>query len=200
MEHEEKQLTQEESLRIIREMIDAAKNEVTNDAFIFLLWGWLVFIASLTQFVLIELNYAEISGFAWMLMPVGGVITVIYSMRKSRRDRTKTNVTESLKYTWIAFTTAMCIIMFLGSMGFGQLLPCIMVLYGMGLFLSGGAMQFRPLILGGIFCWLCAIIGFELKAEAYVVYQLPVIAVAVMGGYIIPGYLLKMSNKKQQHV
>ena len=85
-------------------------------------------------------------------------------------------------------------------MNFGQLLPCIMVLYGMGLFLSGGAMRFRPLILGGIFCWLCAIAGFELKAEAYAAYQLLIIATAVMGGYIIPGYLLKMSNKKQQHV
>lgn len=196
METEEQHLTQEESLRIIREMIDAAKNDVKNDAFIFLLWGWLVFIASLTQFIMIETDHAAFSSFAWMLMPVGGVVTVIYSMRKSRQDRTKTNVTESLKYIWIAFTAALCIIMFLSSMGYGQLLPCIVVLYGMGLFLSGGAMRFRPLICGGVFCWLCAIAGFILSAHNYELYELLMVAAAVMGGYIIPGYLLKMSNKK----
>jgi len=196
MEYEDKPLTQEESLRIIREMIDAAKDDVSNDAFIFLLWGWLVFVASLTQFVMIELNYGQFSSFAWMLMPIGGVVTVIYSMRKAKREHIRTNVTESLKYTWIAFTAALFILMFLSSMGWGQLLPCIMVLYGMGLFLSGGAMQFRPLLLGGIFCWICAIVGFLLRTPAYEIYQLPLIATAVMGGYIIPGYLLKKSNKK----
>ena|SRR6218665_240525 len=191
MEQEEKQLTQEESLRIIHEMISAAKNEVKADAFIFLLWGWLVFVASLAQFILV-MAHVQWNSLPWMLMPVGGVITVVYSMRKARKDKTKTNVTESLKYTWIAFTAAMLIIMFFNDMSFLQVLPCIMVLYGMGLFLSGGALQFRPLLYGGIFCWLCAIAGFEVQN----VYQLLILATAVMGGYIIPGYLLKMNNKK----
>lgn len=191
MEQEEKQLTQEESLRIIHEMISAAKNDVKADAFIFLLWGWLVFVASLAQFALVMMH-VQWNSVPWMLMPVGGVITVIYSMRKSKRDKTKTNVTESLKYTWISFTAAMLIIMFFNNMSFLQVLPCIMVLYGMGLFLSGGALQFRPLLYGGVFCWLCAIAGFEVQN----VYQLLILAVAVMGGYIIPGYLLKLNNKK----
>ena len=188
---QEKQLTQEESLRIIHEMISAAKNDVKADAFIFLLWGWLVFAASLTQFILV-MAHVQWNSVPWLLMPVGGVITVVYSVRKGKKDKTKTNVTESLKYTWIAFTAAMLIIMFFNGMPFLQVLPCIMVLYGMGLFLSGGALQFKPLLYGGIFCWLCAIAGFEIQN----VYQLLVLAVAVMGGYIIPGYLLKMNNKR----
>jgi len=188
---EETQLTQEESFRIIHEMINAAKNDVKADAFIFLLWGWLVFVASLAQFVLVQMHIQWNSA-PWMLMPVGGVITVIYSVKKGKKDKTKTNVTESLKYTWIAFTAAMLIIMFFNNMNFLQVLPCIMVLYGMGLFLSGGALKFKPLIYGGIFCWICAIAGFEIQN----VYQLLILAVAVMGGYIIPGYLLKMNNRK----
>ncbi|MBA3970822.1 MAG: hypothetical protein H0X46_01515 [Bacteroidetes bacterium] len=191
METEEKQLTQEESLRIIHEMIAAAKNDVKADAFIFLLWGWLVFIASIAQFILIKMNM-EWNSAPWLLMPVGGVITIVYSIRKGKQDKTKTNVTESLKYTWIAFTAALFIIMFFNRMEVLQVLPCIMVLYGMGLFLSGGALKFKPLIYGGIFCWLCAIAGFEVQN----LYQLLILAVAVLGGYIIPGYLLKMNNKK----
>ncbi|MCW3103190.1 MAG: hypothetical protein JWO09_1630 [Bacteroidetes bacterium] len=191
METEEKQLTQEESLRIIHEMISAAKNDVKADAFIFLLWGWLVFIASIAQFVLANMEVKWNSA-PWLLMPLGGVVTVIYSIRKGKKDKTKTNVTESLKYTWIAFTAAMLIIMFFNSMEYLQILPCIMVLYGMGLFLSGGALRFKPLIYGGIFCWICAIAGFEVQN----MYLLLILAVAVLGGYIIPGYLLKMNNRK----
>jgi hypothetical protein len=191
METEEKQLTQEESLRIIHEMISAAKNDVKADAFIFLLWGWLVFIASISQFILVKMD-SEWNSLPWMLMPVGGIVTVIYSIRKGKKDRTKTTVTESLKYTWIAFTVALCIIMFSGSFNSSQLLPSIMVLYGMGLFLSGGALKFTPLIIGGIFCWICAVAGYRME----VLYQLLVIALAVLGGYIIPGYLLKMNNRK----
>jgi len=193
MEQKEKQLTQEESLRIIQEMIAAAKNDVKGDAFIFLLWGWLVFIASTAQFVMIEMGYITNSSLVWMLMPLGGIVTIIYSMRKGKRDKTKTNVTESLKATWIAFSAAMLIMLFCSSMGWSQLMPCITVLYGVGLFLSGSAMQFKPLIYGGIFCWICAVAGFKIGESPYI---LLIVALAVLGGYIVPGYLLKMSNKK----
>lgn len=192
MEKEEKQLTQEESLRIIHDMISTAKNDVKADAFIFLLWGYLVFIASISQFILAQMN-VENNDVVWLLMPVGAIITVVYSVRKNRKIRTKTYVSEFLKYIWIAFCAAMMVIMFFHSWGQGQILPLIMTLYGIGLFISGGALKFTPLIIGGVFCWLCAIAGF--KAE--VLYQLPIIALAVLGGYIIPGHLLKLNNKKQ---
>ncbi|MFL5764640.1 MAG: hypothetical protein ACJ77K_11915 [Bacteroidia bacterium] len=196
METQEKPMTQEDSLRIIHEMIAAAKNDVKADAFIFLLWGWLVFIASIAQFILAEMQNEWVNT-PWLLMPVGGVITIIYTTRRGKKDRTKTNVTESLKYTWIAFTAALFIIMFFNSMHIDQVLCCIMVLYGMGLFLSGGALKFTPLIIGGIFCWICAIAGFCFhKFYDHNVYLLLILAAAVLGGYIIPGYLLKMNNKK----
>ncbi|CAN5537079.1 hypothetical protein BH10BAC1_BH10BAC1_01100 [soil metagenome] len=188
----EKELTQEESLRIIHEMISAAKNDVKSDAFIFLLWGWLVFVASIAQFILVIMDEKDYNSLPWMLMPIGGIITVIYSIKKGKKQKTKTNVTESLKYTWIAFTAALFIIMFFNRMSVYQVLPCVMVLYGMGLFLSGGTIKFNPLIIGGIFCWACAIGGFYVQNY----YQLLILATAVFGGYIVPGYLLQMNNKK----
>jgi hypothetical protein len=191
MEPQEKQLSQEESLRIIHEMISAAKNDVKADAFIFLLWGYLVFIASISHYFLAKME-VENSDAAWFLMPLGAVITIIYSIRKNREARTKTHVSEFLKYIWIAFGAAMFVIMCFHSWGQGQILPLIMTLYGIGLFISGGALKFTPLIIGGIFCWICAIAGFKVEG----LYQLLIIAAAVLGGYIIPGHLLKMNNKK----
>lgn len=191
MENEEKQLTQEESLRIIHEMIASAKNDVKSDSFIFLLWGWLVFIASITHFILITLD-VENGSLAWLLMPVGGIITIIHFIRQTKKEKVKTHVSDFLKYTWLAFGAGMAVIMFFHEKGSSQILPLIMTLYGIGLFISGGALKFAPLILGGIFCWACAIAAFQI--EGY--HQLLIIASAVFGGYIIPGYLLQMNNKK----
>lgn len=188
----EKQLTQEESFRIIQSMINEAKNNVKAEAFIFLLWGWLVFVASLGQFILAQMHIPW-NNVVWILMPIGGIITAVYAIRKGKQDKTRTNVTESLKYTWIAFTVALLILIFFNSMSFKQMLPTIMLFYGVGLFLSGGALQFKPLLFGGIFCWICAIAGFQVQN----MYLLLILAAAVLGGYIIPGYMLKINNKSK---
>lgn len=192
MEHEEKELTQEESFRIIHEMISAAKNDVKADAFIFLLWGYLVFIASISQFILAEMN-VEHSDVVWLLMPLGAIVTVIYYMKKRKTERVRSHVSEFLKSIWIAFGAAMVVIMFSNTMTGSLLLPNIMVLYGIGLFLSGSVLKFKPLVAGGIFCWVCAVAGYQ----AEIIYQLLIIATAVLGGYIIPGHLLQLNNRNK---
>jgi hypothetical protein len=188
----EKQLTEQESLQIIRSMIEAAKNDVKADAFVFLLWGWLVFIASISQFLIVFMDLAVNQSLPWLLMPLGGIITPIYVAIKRKKDKTRTPITESLKYIWIAFTVALLIVIFFNNMSYGQVLPVLMCFYGVGLFLSGSTLKFKPLIMGGIFCWISAIVGFYVQS----VYLLLVLAICVLGGYIIPGYMLKMNNKK----
>ena len=64
--------------------------------------------------------------------------------------------------------------------------PLIMIVYGTMLFTIGGCLQFKPLIIGGIINWLLAIAAFFVAFDM----QLLIIAVAVLSGYIIPGYLL----------
>ena len=65
--------------------------------------------------------------------------------------------------------------------------PLVMLIYGIWLFISGGALKFRPLIIGGIVNWLLGITAFFFAFEM----QLLILALAVLLGYIIPGHLLK---------
>lgn len=183
----EANFNEQESLIIIRTMIEKAKNDVKADAFIFLLWGWLVFIASLSQFLIIKTNININQSLPWMLMPLGGIITPIYVYIKRKKDRTRTHVTEMLKYIWVAFTVAILIVIFFNGMSMMQVLPVLMCFYGVGLFLSGAVLNFKPLMVGGCVCWIAAIAGFYFQSE----FLLLILAVAVLGGYIIPGYLLK---------
>jgi len=187
-----KQFNEQESLQVIRSMIEIAKSDVKADAFIFLLWGWLVFIAAVSQFIIIKMGWDINQSLPWLLMPLGGIITPIYIAVKRKKEKVRTHITESLKYVWIAFTVTLLIILFFNRMDFTQVLPVIMCLYGIGLFLSGSVLKFKPLLVGGMFCWLCAVGGFYFQS----VYLLLILAVCVLGGYIIPGYMLKINNQK----
>ena len=65
--------------------------------------------------------------------------------------------------------------------------PFILILYGIGTFISGNILRFPLLIAGGIACWVLSLISFYVSFE----YQLLLIALAVLLSYIIPGHVLK---------
>jgi hypothetical protein len=68
-----------------------------------------------------------------------------------------------------------------------------MLIYGMWLFVSGSALKFRPIIIGGIINWTLAVISFYYGYED----QLMILGMAVLLGYIIPGHMLKMKFRNK---
>ena len=63
----------------------------------------------------------------------------------------------------------------------------ILMLVGFPTFISGFIIKFRPLIIGGILFWIIAVIV-SFTAPSIAPYGMPV---AVITGYLIPGYMLK---------
>lgn len=194
MEHKEQPFNEQEGLQLIHRMISTAKEELSDNGFFFLLWGWLVFIASLSHYVLLTVVHYRNHALPWaILMPLGGVISFIYGMRLEKRAKVKTFMDEIMNYVLIAFLVSLFIVLFVmgPSGGYSLAYPVIMLLYGIWLFVSGGALRFRPLVLGGIINWMCAIAAFFLEFE----HQLLLLALAVLLGYIIPGHMLKAKYK-----
>lgn len=191
METQEPIMTPQESLQVIQNMINAAKRDTQGNAFHFLFWGWLVFITCMTQYLLITVFHVENSDRVWWSMVFGGIVSVIYSIKDNKAKGERTYSKYLLKHVWLAFGISWGIILFFGQMqsGTGVLSVC-MILYGIGLYVSGAVLQFKPLMFGGSFNWLCAIAGFFITD----VQILLVLAIAVLGGYIIPGHIL---NKKR---
>ncbi|HMJ47051.1 MAG TPA: hypothetical protein VK498_06950, partial [Ferruginibacter sp.] len=77
------------------------------------------------------------------------------------------------------------------NFGFGFLL----MIYAFLMLIQGGAMKFRPLIIGAVANWIGCIAIFlnnEFK------YDMLITAAAVFIGYIIPGILLRAQFKKKQ--
>ena len=185
-------MNSEESILFIQRMIHTAKADLEDKSFYFLLWGWMVFVACLINFILIKISF-EFNWIGWMiLMPLGGIISSIYGYRQGKKQRVKSYVDDLMKYVFISFfVSLMLVLFFMNKLGLATY-PMVMLTYGVWLFISGGALKFRPLIIGGIINWILAIAALFAVFEQ----QLIILAVAVLLGYIIPGYLLRMRFKK----
>lgn len=176
-------------------MIATARREFNHNGNIYLLWGWLVAIASLSQYVLIKLG-SEYNGLPWLLMIVGMLAQFIMMRRDKDRRRVKTHVGRVVGYAWMAFGISLAITLFLSGKLQQNTYPVVLMLYAIGIFISGGALQVRALVIGAIACWVCAIAAFFVGFEE----QLLLLATAVIVAYIIPGYVLNAKYKKAQAV
>ena len=184
-----------DSLKIIDEMIATAKHSVSDKSFHYLLWGWLVLIASGLDYYLLTVQHLPNHWLPWpILMGTGGVIAFLYFLFQKRKTHVKTYFETFLGHTWASVLVALFLTGFIGArFGDQMAYPVIMIIYGMGLFVSGMTFRFIPLIIGSISCWICAV------AACYVTFdiQLILLGISVLSGYIIPGYILKLSFKNE---
>jgi hypothetical protein len=188
----EKTMRSEDSLMLIQKMITTAKENIEDDSFYFLLWGWLVFVSCIFHFVLMKME-TGLDGLPWLiLMPAGGIITMIYSARQKKKQRVQSYINDLMKYVLISFLVSLMTVLFFQTKLGLATYPMVMLIYGTWLFISGGALKFKPLIYGGIINWAIAIPSLFFSFEQ----QLILLAVAVLLGYIIPGHLLRNKYKR----
>ena len=69
-----------ESLNLISNTINQTKENIKDQSFYFLVWGWLVTIASFTHYLLLSYTDFLHSYLTWIIiMPIGWILTIIYS-------------------------------------------------------------------------------------------------------------------------
>lgn len=180
----------EESLHLIQSMIQKTRTNISENRFYFLLWGWYGFLAILLQFLLKVLVHFPHHYIVWLgILPV--VALTIWRAQKKQHAATKTYVGASMSYLWMGIGISFFVLSFIISnfqkAGWLTAYPFFILFYGLGTFVSGKILQFRPLVIGGIINWVlaCACIFFSYD------YQLLFAAAAILTSYIIPGHLLK---------
>ncbi|MFM9909580.1 MAG: hypothetical protein ACKVOW_09535 [Chitinophagaceae bacterium] len=188
----EEQFTPAESLQLIQSMIDKTKQNLSVNSHYFLLWGWITFVACIGQFLLKHILTYERHYLVWWVIVLGIAGSIYFSIRDAKTRRVKTFIGETMAYLW----TGMGITFFIVSMIISKIgwetnvFPFFMVLYGLGTFVSGSILKFKPLIIGGIISWILSVIAVYLSYD----YQILMAALAILFSYIIPGHLLR--NKK----
>ena len=187
----EARLSKEEQLNLIYQMINHAKADLTENGFLFLMWGWLVFFASVTQYICQTIWHTPYGALAWLLMPLGGIYSVFYSIKEKKNQKVHSYVDAFMKYIWTAFGVCLAIVLIFQNTLQYSTFPMVLMLYGIGTFITGGVLKFRPLIIGGIWSWLLAIGAFFVPFEL----QLLLLAMSVLFSYIVPGYILRLRYK-----
>ena len=181
-------------------MINRAKDKFAEDGRMYLLWGWAVFICSLGQFVLLHFYHSEYHYMVWMVSWVLIIYQIFHVIKKRRLQKVKTYTDHIIGYVWITFVVLMFLLGFLiGRLTTGEyyrhINPIILAVYGMPIFLCGIILRFRPLVFGGIGCWVLSILTTFIKDYDY---QFLMIPVAMIIAWIIPGYLLRARAKLQR--
>jgi MFS family permease len=184
----------QESLLLIQSMINKAKSDLEENRFYFLLWGWMAFLAFLAQFVLMVLVKFQYHYAVW-LCTIPAIILTNLRSKKDERQRHTTYVGDSMRNLWLGLAFSFFVLSIIISFspgGWYIAYPFFILFYGLGTFVSGMFLKFKPLIIGGIFNWVLACVCVLLPFQ----FQLLVAAAAILISYIIPGHLLKNPNRK----
>jgi hypothetical protein len=161
----------------------------------YLLWGWVILFCSAAHFILdVVIDYNK-PWSVWSVTWIVAIYMIIYLRKKDSKRKVKTYTEEVLGYVWLTFVIMMVVTFFLLQSFVPEFwkynFMFVLLCYGMPTFLSGIILKFRLLVAGGIFCWALAIFsGF-----ANFHYHPLFVSAAVVGAWIIPGYILRARFK-----
>jgi hypothetical protein len=182
----------QQSLQLIQTMIDKTKSNMGENRFYFLLWGWTIFLAIMVQFVLKVMLHHPQHYLVWLVTFVSAIISMVRSRRDRHKTRVRTYIGDSMGYLWMGIGISFFVMTFIISTTIGWLhaWPFMILMYGLGTFISGKILQFNPMVIGGIVNWLlagiCAFVPYD--------YQLLLAAAAIVTSYLIPAYLIQKES------
>jgi len=187
MENEEKLMTGEESLKIITDMISKTKVNIRQSSFHLLFWGWLIFVCSLSEYLLWHFTDYTRPYYIWFFVLPGIIVSFIYGFVTGRKAKVHTYADYLYVWTWFGFLIASLVLFIVRSSEMENFALYMLILAGFPTFMSGIILRFKPLIAGGICFWIIAIIV-NFAGPLLSPLGMPV---AVLFGYLIPGYILK---------
>ncbi len=184
-----KSLSPQESLDLISKVITDARNSFKDNGIIYIMWGILITLAGAGQFLLLHFEQHSISYFPYFVMPVGGIISIVYYTKKKRRG---SNIISTLVgRIWTAVLINILILGFVFATQLGNsLTPIILLLIGIGTLASGTALKENMLLLSGLSINVMGLLCFFIDYA----YHSLIIAAAGFFFTLIPGIIL---NKKK---
>jgi hypothetical protein len=185
----DKKLEAVQSLKLIEEMIMQAKGKFGENGHLYLLWGWVIFICSTFHFIALKWNLLSKPEMIYMLTWAAFIYQGFYSYKNRAKKKVSSYTDDLIGAVWLVFVCSGMLMAFVVSQkaGWETIYPLILMIYGIPTILSGVILRFKPLIYGGIFCWILCIVS----PFVPFVYSLLFISFAVLVAWIIPGYLMQ---------
>jgi hypothetical protein len=210
----EQKFTEQESLAVISEMIDRARNNIQKGAGTFMIyWGSMVSIAALLNialvFILHSMSLPQNYSFnIWWIMLPAWIGSFILDRKRDKSAIVRSHIDNIISFVWRAFGISNVIFL---SMIFGLahslqeynhffylINPVILLMTGIGEFVTAKSCRFRPFLSGAIAMWTgslaCALAVILFRGNGVLV-QFLILAICMILGFVIPGYKLNKLAK-----
>lgn len=219
MQEQEKKLTEKESLQLITQMINKAKDSYHDTGVGAMMWGILIAVCALVR--LSEIHFDYRLPFDIYLLTILAVIPQIYFTIREKRERKVRPYDDAyMDYIWLGFGICIALLILIINSVFNVwgpvareyrelaghaspflfnefIAPLFLLLYGLPTFITGAACKFKPMLWGGIFCWLCCIITVYTTIKI----DLLLTALSAIVAWLIPGLIMEKEYriyKKEQ--
>ena len=183
----------EQKLEFITQVIKEAKSQYEENGFIYMLWGILIAITSISQYILLINEYYSIHYYPFFIIPLGTIYTIYYY---SRKEKMKHNIiTRIVSYTWLFISLNLIVLGFLFAATLKvNLSPIMLIILSIGMILSGISIRSRLIIGSGIIINITGYILFKLDW----IYHPLVVGIVSLITFVIPGILLMLKYKKSK--
>jgi hypothetical protein len=196
---EKSNLTPDESLEIITKAVSHFKMNYKESAKIFLLFGWILTLASFSNFIILRILHSkeayQLMGWYslgnWAVFAFIAFVILFFISRKINKDKKVYSYLDGyIKNLWIVsassffIATLVCIKLEIAPP------PILLLIGGIATTTTGLLIKFRPVIIGGMAFFIFSIVTTFVSNE----YMALIVGVAMVCGYLIPGYLLKSAK------
>jgi len=195
----EKDLTPEESLQIIQKSISISRQNLREQSFFYLYWGWVLIMASISHYFVLKyyLGTEQYQKAGWSSLILWGtflfvalLIQFIIISRMKKRERVETHLDRYMKIIWSMAGILMGFMAFF-SLKVGSTPPAfILAVTAMATAVSGLMLRFRILLFGSLVFLVSSVVAIYVSG----LNQTLVVAVAMVLGYLLPGYILRYSK------
>jgi hypothetical protein len=215
----ETKFTEQESMEIITEMINRARNNLNRSVNVMIFWGYLVAATAIANFILLQVPGIGYDAYCvWLLMIPGAAVSYFINRRIDRMAAVRTHVDKIISLTWAGFGISVfvfwgIITIFAGLTRNWEALflisPAILTMLGLGEYVTACACRVKPMKWSAILFWLGAILCVlpfrwqnadgHFAGTLYQGHQQLIMAVCMILGFVVPGHLIQR-KRKQNHV
>ncbi|TCJ18816.1 hypothetical protein EPD60_03380 [Flaviaesturariibacter flavus] len=218
----EQPMSEQESLRLITEMIGKAKKNFHETGTSAILWGTDIAVCGLTSFAERYWNF-KVGFDVWMLTLAALVPQVVISVRESRQRVVRTHVQEAMNAVWLVYGLSIFALVFYfnvvpgaeeralaargtvlleqvngvtrdGHIRIPSYGSLLILLYGIPTLATGIAQRFRPMLVGAVLCYLFFIASCFTTTTWDMLFN----GLAGIANWLVPGLILRARHRKQQ--
>lgn len=205
----EETLDESQSLTLITTMINKARNAYYDSGLASIMWGAVITICSLVKLAEIHFGFRLPVDIFWLTF-VAVIPQVFISIREKKNRKIRSYDDSAMDNIWLAFGISIFLLIHINisvfegvahlradyfassgtesSFHYGEyVFSYFLMLYGMPTFITGAMYRFKPMLFGGIFCWVCSIVAVYSPIRI----DLLLTAFSSLFAWFIPGLILR---------